>query len=79
MRFFFLWSYLKDDVYRAKLKTVNELKEAIHIQIVSISTAVRANGINGYLNRLRYLIASEGSYFEKLFIVTRIKTMNFNV
>ena len=64
---YFLWSYLKDNVYQNKPKNIEELKNNIKTTIEAISSDIIHNVVLNFITRIRSLIKSNGSYFENMF------------
>lgn len=61
LRFLFL-GYLKNNIYREKKATIDQLKSAISLWINSILR----NAPDGFTSRIRKLMAVEGGHFEHL-------------
>ena len=57
---FFLWRYLKNEVYKRKPITIEDLKEFIKEKAASISLEMRRNLIDGYRHRLKISIDNGG-------------------
>lgn len=63
---FFLWGYLKDNVYRCAPRTLDDLKNSISEFISKIEREMVLKVMQGFENRLRNIVISEGSHFENL-------------
>lgn len=63
---FFLWGYLKDNVYKQSPQTISDLKSLIEIEISKISNTTFGRISNEVVNRLRNLICTKGKHFEHL-------------
>ena len=64
---FFLWGFLKDNVYRSGPNSPNDLKAAVQAKIGEIGTDILERVVEGFENRLRYCLTTEGKHFEKIF------------
>ena len=58
---FFLWGYLKSKVYLGKPRTIDELKEAIRREILTIPISMLEDVMENFQNRLQECINEEGS------------------
>ena len=63
---FFLWSVLKDRVYRRKPRSIKELKNAITTEISAINSNHCQTECRSVTDRLRRCLAVEGQQFEHL-------------
>ena len=59
---FFLWSYLKEKVYRNKLDTIEELKENIRAEIRNINPETLNSVMENVLERLRQCETENGGH-----------------
>lgn len=64
---FFLWGYLKDNVYKSQPQTINELKASIQTKINDIGVDMLERVVNSFEKRVRSCIVAEGGHFEKIF------------
>jgi len=65
---FFLWGCIKDTVYQNNPKTLNELKNAIQMEIQNISTETLEAVIANFVNRLRHIIFRDGRHIEHIVV-----------
>lgn len=63
---FFLWGYLKSNVYINRPQAINELKERIRIEIAKITPEVIAKVREEFAARLSHCILADGKQFEHL-------------
>lgn len=63
---FFLWGYLKDKVFSAKINNCSDLKAKIKSEIENISIEVCNNVINNLKFRLNYCISKNGKHFSHI-------------
>lgn len=63
---FFLWGHLKNNVYKQRPSTIEELKAAISLCINSIDVSTLRNVADGFTARVRKIIEVQGSHFEHL-------------
>jgi hypothetical protein len=63
---FFLWGYLKDNVYKTSMKDLNELKARIANEIRMISKETLCNVFSNILKRMHMCISVKGDHFEQL-------------
>ena len=63
---FWLWGYLKDFVYKEQLNTVVELKDAIDKGARAIGPDMAKRAILSFVERLRFIVNSEGSHIENI-------------
>lgn len=61
---FFLWGYLKDQVYRRKPRSIEEVKEAVAQTLQGISQETLKSVIGGFETRLHAVIEKEGAHIE---------------
>ena len=59
---FFLWGYLKSKVYLGKPRTIDELKEAIRREILTIPISMLEDVMENFQNRLQECSNEEGSH-----------------
>ena len=59
---FFLWRYLKSKVYLGNPRTIDELKEAIRREILTIPISMLEDVMENFQNRLKECINKEGSH-----------------
>lgn len=62
---FFLWGNLKDKVYRHKPGTIDQLKEAIKLEVGSIDRATIKRVVQGFEDRLHAIVETEGAHIEQ--------------
>lgn len=63
---FYLWGYLKDNVYVGNPKTLNELKNAITCSITSISSQTLKNVASNIVKRALLCASEGGGHFQHL-------------
>jgi hypothetical protein len=63
---FFLWGYMKDEVFRERPENLEQLQERITEVIHGIPDDMRRRACDAFEARLRHLIASGGSHFEQM-------------
>ena len=63
---FYLWGHMKDLVYKKNPTDLNSLKKSITDSFASIKRETLEQVTDNFVTRLRYCIASEGSYFENI-------------
>ena len=63
---FFLWGYVKDQVYKSPPKNLTELRHEIEIIIKNIEPNFLHRAVQSFEKRLRYLISVEGSHVENI-------------
>ena len=61
---FFLWGYLKDKVYAANPRTLEDLKTAITREIAAIDQDTLKNVVLGFESRLHAVVEMEGAHIE---------------
>lgn len=65
---FFLWGYLKDRVYHnGDTANLNQLKASITEKIEAISTDTLATVVDSFVERCRYIVATQGRHFENVY------------
>ena len=62
----FLWGVLKDRVYRRKLRSIEELKNAITMEVSAMNSNLCQTMCRSVTDRLRQCLAVEGQQFEHL-------------
>lgn len=62
---YFLWGYLKDQVYREKPRTIEDLKRAVEEKIRTISPETLKNVIRGFEDRLHAVVETDGAHIEQ--------------
>lgn len=62
---YFLWGYLKDEVYRGSPRTVEEVKARIRTKISEITTETLRDVIGNFESRLHAVIEKEGAHIEQ--------------
>ncbi|GBM82618.1 hypothetical protein AVEN_26801-1 [Araneus ventricosus] len=67
---FFLWGYLKAKVYTHKLKTLDELKDAIRLEIAAIPPAMVEKVMLNFRERLHKCIENEGKHLDNIIFRT---------
>ena len=63
---FFLWGFLKDNVFRNAPRTLLDMKEAISKCLKEIPISTFEAVCAGFENRLRDVVLSDGGHFENL-------------
>lgn len=63
---FWLWSFLKDHIYKRNPKNIDELENAINDGVASIDPGMLDRVIDNFAARLQYIISSEGRHFENI-------------
>lgn len=61
---FFLWGYLKDEVYCNNPKSIEELKAAIKHEVQNIDQDTLRNVVRGFETRLHAVVEQEGAHIE---------------
>jgi len=64
---FFLWGYVKEQVYRNRPETIDQLKSRIESVIGSISIETLESTIANFWKRLKKLVQQNGSHFEHIY------------
>ena len=62
---FFLWGYLKEQVYRSAPRTIAELQERVRIEIGKISRATLSEVARSFQDRLKAVDEAEGGHIEQ--------------
>lgn len=65
---FFLWGYLKDQVYRRNPETIEELKQYISAACDAIPPEIFKQAAGNFALRLRHVIAANGGYVENIVV-----------
>lgn len=65
---FFLWGYLKDQVYHRNPNSIPELVSAVKESVETIETSTLESVIGNFEKRLRAVIQTEGDHFEHIII-----------
>jgi len=60
---FFLWGYLKSEVYVRKPRTVDDLKVSIREEISTVPQEMLANGMQNFEERLRRVYGKKDAIF----------------
>ena len=68
--FFFIWEYLKWRAYTHKLRTLNELKEAIRQEIRPIDRQLLARVMDDFKKRLENCIQEDGRHLTDIIFKT---------
>jgi hypothetical protein len=63
---FYLWGYLKDDVYRRNPATLNDVRENIAMLCAAITLDTLQNVVHAEVRRLRQCLDADGGHFEHL-------------
>ena len=63
---FYLWGYLKDNVYRKKPQTIGELKAAITGKIIEIPKEECVRVIDNFARRLQVCLQRCGGHLEHI-------------
>jgi len=66
---FFLWGYLKAQVYARKLQSLHELKGYIKDEAAKIQQNMCKNAVNSFVTRLHRYIDVHGQSVEKYYIL----------
>ena len=61
---FFLWGYLKDNLYETPIKDREELKSRIESHIKAISTEMLGRVVDGFVIRLKEIIDKKRGHIE---------------
>ena len=61
---FFLWGAIKDKVYKAKPRTIEDLKEKIKTAFNEIDTRTLQLVLENYVKRLQKCVTIEGAHVE---------------
>ena len=61
---FFLWGYLKDNIYRNRPKTIDELKFAISREIAKIPKDMTQRVMSIFWSRLRQCVGNGGRHLD---------------
>lgn len=67
---FFLWGYLKAEVYKHRPRTLGALKDAIRLEIGRIRQQMLHRVMQNFRNRLQQCIDNEGSHLQDLMFKT---------
>ena len=62
---FFLWGYVKDEVYYARIESLEHLKTRVRQAISSIDTATLSNVWKNINSRINYVVRQEGKHIEQ--------------
>jgi hypothetical protein len=65
---FFLWGYLKAEVFKRRLQTTDELKDAIRLDIAAIPEVMTRRALQNFRVRLQECIAREGRHLDDIII-----------
>jgi hypothetical protein len=63
---FFLWGYLKSEVYVRKPRTVDDLKFSIREEIATVPQEMLVNVIQSFEKRLRTCVRQEGRHLSDI-------------
>lgn len=63
---FYLWGFVKNSIYRARLKTIEEVKEAVVHCISNIDTSTLKKVCDNFVSRLQKIVEEEGSHIEHI-------------
>ena len=63
---FYLWGHLKDDVYRSKPATLDDLRESIAMSCAAIMLDTLQNVVHAAVRRVRQCLDADGGHFEHL-------------
>jgi hypothetical protein len=70
-RHFFLWGYLKAEVFKRRARTTDELKDAVRHKIRAIPEAMTRRGLRNFRVRLPECTASEGNHLDDIIFKTK--------
>ena len=70
---FFLWGYLKSEVFKQRPQTLTELKRRISEQIAAIPNQMLVSVMDQFENRLRKCIAYKGRHLQDIIFKTNWK------
>lgn len=68
---FFLWGYLKGEVYKHRPRTLRDLKDAIQLEVRRIPQAMLHRVMQNFRNRLQMCVDNEGSHLQDLLFKTK--------
>jgi hypothetical protein len=71
---FYLWRSLKDDVYRRKPATLDDLRENIAMSCAAITLDTLQNVVHASVRRLRQCLDADGGHFEHLHWIQNSRT-----
>ena len=63
---FWLWGYLKDQVYRSPVHSLRQLKQRIREEVGSIPSSMVKQALNNLPHRLRACCHQRGGHFEQV-------------
>ena len=63
---FYLWGSLKDDVYRSKPATRDDLRESIAMSCAAVTLDTLQNVVHAAVQRVRQCLDADGGHFENL-------------
>ena len=73
---FFLWGYLKGRVYTHKPRNLNELKDAIRQEVLTINQQLLARAMNDFKQRIENCIQDDGRHLNGIIFHTWIPNSN---
>jgi len=71
---FYVWESLKDDVYRRKPATLDDLRENIAMSCAAITLDTLQNVVHAAVRRLRQCLDADGGHFEHLHWIQNSRT-----
>ena len=72
---FFLWGYLKGRVYTHKPRNLNELKDAIRQEVLTIDQQLLARAMDDFKRRFQNGIQEDGRHLTLFFILEYLTQM----
>ena len=63
---FYLWGSLKDDVYRSKPATLDDLQESIAMSCAAVTLDTLQNVVHAAVRPVRQCLDADGGHFEHL-------------
>jgi hypothetical protein len=70
LRFFFLWGYLKAEVYKHQPQTLKALKDTVHEEVAAISPEMTNIVMENFRERLRQYIVNNGRHLSDVILKT---------
>jgi hypothetical protein len=68
---YFLWGYLKAEVFKHRPRTIEELKDAIRSEITAIPEALTRRALQNFRVRLQECITREGKHLDDILFKTK--------
>ena len=69
---FFLWGYLKDNVFRGRPQTIPELKQAVAQKIREIELPTCTRVVDNFVRRVKLCIQRGGRHLEHVLKMKRV-------